>query len=58
LFYKFYKFRRNSSFVFNALRGYRVEMGTEKVEMGTEKVEMGTKLQVDRGSGATLKTYP
>ena len=56
LFNKFYKFRRKSPFVFNSLRVYRVEMGTEKVEMGTEKVEMGTKLQVDMGSNASPNT--
>jgi hypothetical protein len=49
LFYKFYKFRRKSPFVFNSLRAYRVEMGTEKVEMGT-------KLQVDMGSNASPNT--
>jgi len=42
LFYKFYKFRRNSLFIFNGLIPEKTEMGTQKTEMGTQKTEMGT----------------
>jgi len=48
LFYKFYKFRGKYLFVFNALQGYRQQMGTEKGEMGTERQQMGAYMLIDR----------
>jgi hypothetical protein len=50
LFYKFYKFRRKSSFVFNKLQAYRGEMQPEKGEMQPEKGEMQPIPDVDKGS--------
>jgi hypothetical protein len=46
LFYKFYKFRSDSSFIFNGLRDYKWEIGTEKWEIGTERWEIGTESRI------------